>query len=177
MKRLFPMAAIAIVAAVAAYPLLVTAAEGDEWVSQSLAGGGASGGGASAGGLGADGSAAGDLIVPGPGGGGASGGGASSGGLLADGSAAGTLFSAPRVITTSPPTPTFAYAPGTERRPQDTAPGKDTRIARTTARPISTDQWRYKFYESNWWYWTGDCHWLVWSNNCWVPYEKWVAQR
>jgi hypothetical protein len=35
----------------------------------------------------------------------------------------------------------------------------------------SGDQWRYRWHNNNWWYWTPDNRWVYRNGNQWVNYE------
>lgn len=39
------------------------------------------------------------------------------------------------------------------------------------AQPPRTDQWRYTFYNGEWWYWLPENRWVYWQNNRWNDYS------
>ncbi len=41
-----------------------------------------------------------------------------------------------------------------------------------TTSKTSAPDWRYRWHEGQWWYWTTQNSWLVWNGSAWVPYAQ-----
>ena len=94
---------------------------------------------------------------------------------------------APTLAPARPPTPvpTFAPAPVPSRTPAGQArdevgnPGipqtPGTSANAGVAANQSGDQWRYRWHNGTWWYWTSDNRWIYSNGNQWFNYEPAVA--
>lgn len=92
--------------------------------------------------------------------------------------------SAPTLAPIPPPVPTPTFAPGPvlRRTPAGQAlgnpgmtqtPGEGPN-AGVAANP-SGDQWRFRWHNNNWWYWTPENRWVYRNGNEWTNYEPAVT--
>lgn len=91
--------------------------------------------------------------------------------------------SAPTLAPTTPPVPvpTLAPAPVLSRTPVGQAPNEvgnpgmiqapGTGANAGVAANQSGDQWRYRWHNGTWWYWTQESRWIYSNGNQWFNYE------
>lgn len=62
------------------------------------------------------------------------------------------------------------------RRDDRSAERRGETNGRTDERGRDDIQWRYRFYNGVWWYWTPNNRWVYWSNNAWQDYNPTTVQ-
>jgi hypothetical protein len=86
----------------------------------------------------------------------------------------------PAPVPTVAPGPAFSRAPARPMREELGRPSvPQTRIAAPNAAAVavnpSADQWRYRWHNGNWWYWTPEDRWVYRTGNEWTNYEPAVT--
>ncbi len=70
-------------------------------------------------------------------------------------------------------------APGVERRIERREERRDAvrsgtnpnAAARNADRAVNNDHWRYRWHNSQWWYYTPQNRWMIYNNNAWSAYD------
>ena len=95
--------------------------------------------------------------------------------------------SAPTFAPTPPPVPVPTFAPAPVLSPAPAGQVRDQAgnpsmtqmpgagINTGVAANQSSDQWRYRWHNNNWWYWTRENRWVYRNGNQWVNYEPEVT--